>query len=488
MMKDDTAPDKAPGVGALLRGARLRLGEDIQDVARVLYIRYSYLSAIEEGRFQDLPGATYAVGFVRSYAEHLGLDADEIVRRFKSESSSLRATRELVFPAPISEGGVPGGAVLFVGLLLAAVVYGGWYISSIGDRFAIDLVPALPDRLAALLDGIGGSEEGSVPAAARAAPSEASAAASGLEAPGSVEARNDQPAPTGGATTPLAETPSAELAASGASPEVPAASTVLLPGTVERPAAESDTVAPVIEAARAEPPMTPLEPADAVPAAARPDAPLAQSVPAAPAPEVSAAKKPDPSEATKKLETVEPARKPRQPEVADATSQNAVSASPVPAAGPRSPATVEKLPPLPPEAPSGELSGISPADSEADESPDQFVSPSQLSDGVQTAEAAPGTPDAGHEQTRILVRAKAPSWIQVRDDVAKQLLLTRLLQAGETYQVPDRAGLKLLTANAGALEVMVDGKTVPAIGPVGAVRRDVALDAERLKKGTASDN
>ncbi len=39
----------------------------------------------------------------------------------------------------------------------------------------------------------------------------------------------------------------------------------------------------------------------------------------------------------------------------------------------------------------------------------------------------------------------------------------------------------------GACTVLVDGEAVPAIGPVGAVRRGVALDTERLREGTASD-
>jgi cytoskeleton protein RodZ len=52
--------------------------------------------------------------------------------------------------------------------------------------------------------------------------------------------------------------------------------------------------------------------------------------------------------------------------------------------------------------------------------------------------------------------------------------------------VPDRPGLTLLTGNAGALEVLVDGEAVPAIGPKGQVRRDIALDPERLKSGTAA--
>ena len=100
----------------------------------------------------------------------------------------------------------------------------------------------------------------------------------------------------------------------------------------------------------------------------------------------------------------------------------------------------------------------------------------------QPAGQADSPADAG---SRILVRATLDSWIQVRDGVARRLLVTRLLRAGETYEVPNLPSLSLLTGNAGGLEILVDGEPVPAIGGVGAVRRDVVLEADRLKAGTA---
>jgi cytoskeleton protein RodZ len=64
-------------------------------------------------------------------------------------------------------------------------------------------------------------------------------------------------------------------------------------------------------------------------------------------------------------------------------------------------------------------------------------------------------------------------------------LVTRILGQGSSYVVPPQKGLRLTTGNAGGLEILVDGVSVPPLGPFGAVRRDVALDAERLKAGTA---
>ena len=67
------------------------------------------------------------------------------------------------------------------------------------------------------------------------------------------------------------------------------------------------------------------------------------------------------------------------------------------------------------------------------------------------------------------------------------MLLTRVLKTGDTYNVPNRVGLKLHTGNAGGLRFDVDGLRAPAIGPIGAVRRDIALDIDVLKAGDTNN-
>ena len=62
------------------------------------------------------------------------------------------------------------------------------------------------------------------------------------------------------------------------------------------------------------------------------------------------------------------------------------------------------------------------------------------------------------------MRATADSWIQVRD-ADHSMLFTGVLKPGESYRVPDRPGLSLRTGNAGGLDVTVDGKPAPALGP-----------------------
>src|SRR5690348_3213474 len=82
-------------IGALLRETRESYGGDVERIANALRVRAQYLVAIEEGRYDRLPAPVYALGFVRAYAIHLGLDGDEAVRRFKQEASGFEISRDL---------------------------------------------------------------------------------------------------------------------------------------------------------------------------------------------------------------------------------------------------------------------------------------------------------------------------------------------------------------------------------------------------------
>ena len=140
-------------VAQLLRRTRERHGQSLREVSANLRIRFAYLEAIEQGRFRELPGATYAVGFVRSYSEYLGLDGGEIVRRFKGEVEGLDSKVHLSFPEPVPEGKVAGGAILLLSLIVLAVGYGGWYLLSRGDSVVGDIVPRLSQSVRALVSG-----------------------------------------------------------------------------------------------------------------------------------------------------------------------------------------------------------------------------------------------------------------------------------------------------------------------------------------------
>jgi cytoskeletal protein RodZ len=151
------------GVGELMRLTRERLGHELQSVANQLRIRLSYLEAIEEGRFRDLPGTTYAVGFVRSYADYLGLDGADIVRRFREEAARIHGQTKLVLPALSAEGKIPRAAVLLVSAVGLAVLYGVWYYRSSLQDTELPLIAEVPDRLVALSPPDGSTSAPAVP-------------------------------------------------------------------------------------------------------------------------------------------------------------------------------------------------------------------------------------------------------------------------------------------------------------------------------------
>ena len=98
-----------PGVGQDLRRERQRRTKSLLDVSSALKILPDYLTAIETGRFEDLPARVYAVGYVRSYAAYLGLDAASLAARFKTELTTAGVPEPVFNSAPASEGELPPG-------------------------------------------------------------------------------------------------------------------------------------------------------------------------------------------------------------------------------------------------------------------------------------------------------------------------------------------------------------------------------------------
>jgi cytoskeleton protein RodZ len=271
--RTENSPQEAARVGEELREARIALGVSVEDAATQLRINRRYLMALEEGRVKDLPGAAYAVGFVRSYATALGLDADDAVRRFRDVSgTAVTKQGDLVFPEPVPRRGIPTGVLAALGLALAMGGYVAWYQWSGQGERVVDTVPPLPPR---------------------------------LERAAEATAPRDTPAP------------------------------------------------PVIE-------------------------------PPAPAP-----------------------------------------------------APVAAPPPPPP-------------------------------------------PRIDPDRPRIVIRAKGESWVQIRDNPGNRVLTDRVLRAGDSVEIPNRAGIVLTTGKAENLDMLLDGQEVDPFGGPG-VRRNIALEPDRLR-------
>jgi cytoskeleton protein RodZ len=169
---------EAARVGEELREARLALGVSVEDAATQLRINKRYLQALEEGRVKDLPGAAYAVGFVRSYATALGLDADDAVRRFRDMSGTAVAkSGDLVFPEPVPKRGIPTGILAAIGVAIALAGYIAWYQWSGRGERVVDNVPPLPPRLERAADATAPRETPTAPVVEPPAPAPAPVAA-----------------------------------------------------------------------------------------------------------------------------------------------------------------------------------------------------------------------------------------------------------------------------------------------------------------------
>jgi len=76
-------------IGNSLREARVRQGLDFPRIEADTKIRGKYLRALEEERFEVLPGETYVKGFLRSYAEYLGLEGQLYLDEYNSRFTTL---------------------------------------------------------------------------------------------------------------------------------------------------------------------------------------------------------------------------------------------------------------------------------------------------------------------------------------------------------------------------------------------------------------
>lgn len=151
----DRAPPKAEGAGRgettgeSLRAARLRRGDDLAAASRALCIRKDLLQSLEEDRPDDLPGRTYAIGFVRSYSGYLGLDPAEQVERFKRENAGRGdGTPQIGFLAEPEPLALPYGRIAMTVLVALVLVYGGYYLFRSAGTRATQPVAPVPARMA----------------------------------------------------------------------------------------------------------------------------------------------------------------------------------------------------------------------------------------------------------------------------------------------------------------------------------------------------
>ena len=137
-------------LGDILRKERERQNLTVKDIERDTSIRGLYISAIENGEYDLLPGEVYLKGFIRSYAEYLKLDGAALLQQYYAEKGPIEApvnpvgNSEAVKAASVE---TPAGAKtefrerveksrqtqkILIGLAAAGLVFGGIYMVPLG--------------------------------------------------------------------------------------------------------------------------------------------------------------------------------------------------------------------------------------------------------------------------------------------------------------------------------------------------------------------
>lgn len=141
-------PQRDHSAGGLLRETRESFHWELSDVAAALRIRPEYLELLERNTVEGLPGPTYVTGFLRAYADYLGLDRDEVMRRFREAENGQVAKSELAFPVPLTERGIPGSGIFLTALLLGVIAYGVYHFADApGTKPAEQAIAPPPARL-----------------------------------------------------------------------------------------------------------------------------------------------------------------------------------------------------------------------------------------------------------------------------------------------------------------------------------------------------
>lgn len=134
--KTEAFPDNAPSSnsstvlgGTLLKRERLLRKETLEAISHKLHIKKSYLKAIEAEDFENLPELSYTIGFVRTYANYLGLDPHETAEHFKTcpsdskKINSIAVEQSVLFTAKTPQ---PKKEFLTTFALVVLLLFAGW--------------------------------------------------------------------------------------------------------------------------------------------------------------------------------------------------------------------------------------------------------------------------------------------------------------------------------------------------------------------------
>ncbi len=403
-------------IGDTLNRGRLALGLEIDEVVQQLRIKRVFIEAIEDGRFDDLPGSTYVAGFIGTYASFLGLDGNELVTQLREHDERVLARQPMDMPVFSSEVRQPTRLLVVLTFAVMVAGLGGWFVVKENGSDLFTFVDDEPETLIA-------SSEQQFP-----------------DPSASLTTTVEDDTPADAAGTDVAGVEPDQLVQESSIPDgsLPTDTDDQTAEHTVEPDPESDEF---VSNGTFDNTGTVEEPEDLSVVEAEPEEPDSQQ-------------NDDTSIVTNAVDTdatvfVEEVLEEREPSESFADDLAAV---------------LEETGTAAEEFDSAETETIEANSAENTQTDDVVVENSAIESS---------------SPSRIEIRATAASWIQIEGPDG-EIWKSVVLNPGESYLVPDIDDLTLDTGNAGGLEIWVDGVQSPALGGMGEIRRDVALDPALL--------
>lgn len=166
-------PSRRLTVGALLAEARAASGRELSDVARETRVPLRHLMAIEADDHEALPALPYALGFVKTFARSVGLNAEATGAQFRAETRLTPHVPTAPSLEPMDEARLPSSSMALAGVAVLVVVIGGLGLYGAG---VFDPAPTAAPAPVAASSGQATAPIGSPPAGAVAATTSGAAA------------------------------------------------------------------------------------------------------------------------------------------------------------------------------------------------------------------------------------------------------------------------------------------------------------------------
>lgn len=129
-------------IGAILKSSRLKNKKSLEDVSSELCIRKIYLQALEEGDYETLPAVPYGIGYVRTYANYLGLSSERAVKLYKASALMIEEQNKDEEQEVVPEINKVNHKHLIYGVIALLFIYVCWEIVSQASSKQVKNVPA----------------------------------------------------------------------------------------------------------------------------------------------------------------------------------------------------------------------------------------------------------------------------------------------------------------------------------------------------------